>query len=285
MVPFRADLHCHSTCSDGTMTPEQLLHHASEIGLKALSITDHDTLDAYTDDILALAKDLKIELLPGVEFSTILNSTSVHLLGYNFSLKDPKILAFCARHKDRRIMRYREILKLLANHGIKIDEEELLTLAIATQPSLKNRIIGRPHIALMMVKLGYVKTIQEAFKKYLGDGCSCYVQGEYITPEETIEILHNAGGIAVIAHPHLINDSKILLRLLAMKIDGIECYYSRFQEKEHKRWVKIAQRHNFLITGGSDFHGDVKPTIPLGCSWIDEEHFRKLQNYVIPRPS
>lgn len=285
MTFFRADLHSHSTCSDGTMTPEQLLHHAAELGLNALSITDHDTIDAYTPDIFTLAKDLKIELLIGVEFSTILDSVSVHLLGYNFSLENPKILDFCSRHKNRRTVRYREILKLLEAHGMPIIEEELLETAKSTQPSLQDRIIGRPHIAQMMVKLGYVESIQEAFKKYLGDGRSCYVQGEYVTPEETIKILHDAGGIAVIAHPHLIKETKVLPRLLKMDIDGIECYYSKFQESEHRRWFKIAERHNLLITGGSDFHGDVKPSIPLGCSWIDEEHFRKLQNYVIHRPS
>jgi predicted metal-dependent phosphoesterase TrpH len=281
MIPFRADLHSHSTCSDGSMTPDQLLHHAAEIGLNALSITDHDTIDAYTPEIFVLAKKLNIELLTGVEFSTILDSVSIHLLGYNFSLENPEILAFCNRHKNRRIARYREILKLLAMQGILIEEEDLLKNAIATQPSQKNRIIGRPHIAQMMIKLGFVETIQEAFKRYLGDGCSCYVQGEYIAPEETIEILHNAGGIAVIAHPHLIKQPKILPRLLNMKFDGIECYYSKFHLKDHQRWIKIAERQNLLITGGSDFHGDVKPTTPLGCSWINEEHFRKLQNYAI----
>ncbi|MBA3236823.1 MAG: PHP domain-containing protein [Parachlamydiaceae bacterium] len=285
MISFRADLHSHSTCSDGSMTPDQLLHHAAEIGLNALSITDHDTIDAYTPDIFTLAKKLNIELLTGVEFSTILDSVSIHLLGYNFSLENPEILAFCARHKNRRIARYREILKLLAAQGIPIDEEDLLKNAIATQPSQQNRIIGRPHIAQMMIKLGYVETIQEAFKRYLGDGCSCYVQGEYITPEETIEILHNAGGVAVIAHPHLIKQPKILPRLFNMKFDGIECYYSKFHLKDHQRWIKIAERQDLLITGGSDFHGDVKPTTPLGCSWINEELFRKLQNYAIPRPS
>jgi 3',5'-nucleoside bisphosphate phosphatase len=282
MIPFRADLHCHSSCSDGTMKPQELISLASQKNLQALSITDHDTINAYTDDLQLSAKQLGLELLPGVEFSTVLNNVSVHLLGYGFRLDSPQIAALCVRHKNRRTNRYRAILELLNAKGMPITEEELLEVVAASAPSDQPTTVGRPHIALAMIQRGYVGTIQEAFRKYLGDGCSCYVQGEHVTPEETIDVIHQAGGVAIIAHPHLVKDQKILLQLLDMNFDGIECYYSRFPTKDHQRWLKIARHRNWLITGGSDFHGTVKPTISLGCSWIDEELFRRLQARVNP---
>lgn len=278
MINFRADLHCHSTCSDGTLQPIELLHHAIEKGLSALSITDHDSIDAYSPETIAAARELNLELIPGVEFSTVLDQTSVHLLGYDFSLENQEIAAFCEQHKLRRKKRYQGILKLLNAHGMPIDEEAFLRTVSETAPAGQNLTIGRPHIAQMMVQLGYVGSLQEAFKKYLGDGCSCYLQGEYVTPEETINIIHRAGGVVIIAHPHLIKNSSLLLKLLEMNFDGIECYYSKFPPKDHIRWLKIAEHRNWLITGGSDFHGDIKPLIPLGCSWIDDIQLRRLQN-------
>ncbi len=285
MSSFRADLHCHSTCSDGSMRPIDLLHHAVEIGLNAMSITDHDSIDAYNPQTLETANELGLELINGVEFSTVLNHVSVHLLGYDFSLENEDIIAFCEKHKIRRQNRYREILKLLDKHGMPIDEEVLLRTVAESGPQRQNLTIGRPHIAQLMVKMGYAGTLQEAFKKYLGDGCSCYVQGEYITPEATIDIIHKAGGVAVIAHPHLVKESFILQKLLQMDFDGIECYYSRFPPKDHERWLKIANQHNWLITGGSDFHGTVKPLIPLGCSWIDELNLRRMLDRDLRRTS
>ncbi len=276
MTFFRADLHCHSTCSDGSMRPIELLNHAVEKGLNALSITDHDSIDAYNPQTLTTAIELGLKLISGVEFSTVLNQISVHLLGYDFSLDNQEIASFCEMHKIRRQTRYRAILELLDKLGMPINEDELLNTVAHSAPERLNLTIGRPHIAQMMVQLGYVETLQEAFKKYLGDGCSCYVQGEYVTPEATIDIIHKAGGVAVIAHPHLIKDSSVLLKLLEMNFDGIECYYSKFPPKEHERWLKIANQRNWLITGGSDFHGTVKPTTPLGCSWINDTHLRRL---------
>lgn len=285
MTTFRADLHCHSSCSDGSLPPLQLLALAAEKGLNALSITDHDSIDAYTPETLEKAKQLGIVLIPGVEFSTGIDQTSIHLLGYNFSLQSPEMAALCEFHTDRRIVRYREILKRLNQLGMPIAENDLLAAVAALNPKQKNMIIGRPHIAQMMIKRGYVKTIPEAFKKYLGDGCPCYIQGEYVSPEETIKVIHKAGGVAIIAHPHLIKNPEILKQLLKMDFDGIECFYSKFSMEEHQRWIKIAQHRNWLITGGSDFHGDIKPMISLGCSWIDEEHFNRLQSCDLHHPS
>ncbi|MCB1068118.1 MAG: PHP domain-containing protein [Simkania sp.] len=262
-MDYRADLHCHTTCSDGTMTPKEVLHHAKEKGLSALSFTDHDTLDAYTDEIWDLAKELGIDLFVGVEFSTRYHKVSVHILGYGVQ-KTEKLLAFCEEHKHRRNRRNLEILKKLSSLSLVVTEEEL-------EAKRTGEIVGRPHIAQIMVEKGYVRSIQDAFDRYIGDRKSCFVEGEPFAVQETIDTIHDAGGKAFIAHPHLIQKAGVLRFLLGMNFDGIECYYSLLYHEMEKKWLKIAREKNWLISGGSDFHGAVKPQVTLGCSWVDRE--------------
>lgn len=274
MNSFKADLHCHSTCSDGTFTPLQLIRHAKDIGLSALSITDHDTVEAYSA-AFPIATEAGIELLTGVEFSATEDEVSVHTLGYGFDPSSPDILSLCKRHTERRYNRNLAILHLLKKNGMPITEEELA--AVCENETTDRHTIGRPHIAMSMLKKGYVTSIPEAFKKFLSEGKPCYAQGETLSIEETLDAIHRAHGLAVIAHPHLLKSSKTLKRLLEMDFDGIECYYGNFPLKDHQRWLKIAANKGWLITGGSDFHGEIKPHSPLGCSWIDETLFRNLQ--------
>lgn len=259
---FRADLHCHSTCSDGTLTPVELVRLAVDRGLSALSITDHDTVEAYRTAIPEAAK-VGIELLVGAEFSAVFEKQTVHVLGYGFSEESDVIKAFCLRHHERRKERNRGMLKKLSQHGLKVDEGDL--------PS--SGTVGRPHIGMALIAKGYVKDLREAFRKYIGDGKRCHVRGDGIGVEETIQVIHEAGGLAILAHPHLSFDE----RLLSCPFDGIECYYARFMLAQNQKWLKITEERDWLITGGSDCHGDVKPTLYLGSSWINEEHFRKLQ--------
>ena len=268
MKEFRADLHCHSTCSDGTYTPEELVRLAAEIGLGGLAITDHDTVDAFSL-ALPLAKSFGLELLPGIEFSTGLFGVSVHILGYGFQWDHPAIRALCEKHSLRRAERNAEILKNLARLGFPLDLEEVI-------PQGQHHTIGRPHIAQAMVNRGYVSSIQEAFKRYIGDGKPGFSRGVAYTPQETIEAVHAANGFAVIAHPHLIDHAEILRHLLEMPFDGIECFYAKFMRDQNSRWIQIADKKKWLKTGGSDFHGTVKPTIPLGASWVDQKTFHTL---------
>jgi predicted metal-dependent phosphoesterase TrpH len=261
---FRADLHSHTNCSDGTFTPVELVEHAVAIGLKGLSITDHDTVEAY-ETAIPKAKELGLFLGTGVEFSSSYKNVNVHILGYNYRVDSLEIAAFCKRHHERRTERNRAILEKLIRLKMPIQESEL-----------KGRTIGRPHIAQLMVQKGYVKTIKEAFNYYLGDNKSCYVSNAPFSVEETVDIIHQAGGKAFIAHPHLMNDGKLVKELLQFSLDGIECYYSRCPLEKEKRWIKVAQDKGLLISGGSDFHGALKPDIPLGCSWVDEATFRRI---------
>lgn len=264
---FRADLHCHTVFSDGAMTPEGLLQHAKEVGLSGISITDHDTIEAYSQ-APDIAKRLGILLGNGVEFSSVFQKMSVHVLAYDFDLESPAISKLCARHQQRRTDRNKSILENLIRLGMPILEEELL--------SIGERSVGRPHIAYLMVKKGYVSSIKEAFNHYIGDGKPCYAPGVGITVEETLEIIHQAKGKAFIAHPHLLERARKIKELLKMPFDGIECHYAKFPPEQERRWIQIAKERGWLISGGSDFHGSVKDYIQLGSSWVDEETFYKI---------
>src|SRR5579872_804712 len=192
---FRADLHCHTTCSDGSYSPVALVELACTSGLAGLAITDHDTADAYPEAVPA-AKERGILLGTGIEFSSIYLDKSVHILGYDYVLGHPAIAQFCSNHQKRRVERNRIILDKLRRLRMPIDEQELS----------KQGTIGRPHIAQLMVNKGYVGSVKEAFNLFIGDGKCCYDQGMGFSATETIEVIHAAGGKAFLAHPHLLDE-------------------------------------------------------------------------------
>lgn len=262
---YFADLHCHTNCSDGTVSPAELIQLAKKIGLKGLSITDHDTIDAYQTAIPA-AKEAGLLLGAGVEFSCEFHGISLHLLGYDFDVKNPAIQQLCDRHRKRREFRNQAILQKLTEHGMPITYDELLA-------KTQGRTIGRPHIAQIMVEKGYVKNFREAFNHYIGEGRKCYAPGEPFTVEEAIDVLHSAGGKAFVAHPQLLPEEFPVEALLKLPFDGLECYYSRLFKKF---WVEMAEAKGWLMSGGSDFHGTVKPEIELGCSGVDHETFHQI---------
>jgi predicted metal-dependent phosphoesterase TrpH len=271
MHEFRADLHCHTTCSDGSDSPLALLHLAKEAGLQGLSITDHDSIEAYTPEFFSEAANLGIEILPGIEISSEMDDSAVHILGYGFDLKNLELKQFLVLMQKRRRNRNLEILKKLAAKKISITEEELN--AYATE-----RTIGRPHIAALMVKKGYVSSVKEAFDLFLREGASCYTPGIRFSPKDVIDQIHRVGGKAVLAHPHFFKKGAFLTRLLSFAFDGIECYYARIVKEQEKPWVDLAKKKGWIATGGSDYHGVIKPNIPLGASWVGEATFRALQS-------
>ncbi|MBA3958389.1 MAG: PHP domain-containing protein [Parachlamydiaceae bacterium] len=273
MSDFRADLHCHSTCSDGSFTPIELVQLAKQIGLNGLSITDHDTIAAYETAVEA-AQQANITLLSGVEFSAGHKGVSVHILGYAFPFHSPLLQAFSQKHQLRREKRNLDMIALISAQGMPLTLEEVLGFSPQAVGS-----IGRPHIALAMSKKGFVASPQDAFKLYLTEDKPCFVKGEMFSVEETIDTLHQAGGVSIIAHPHLIKDEATLRDLLNMPFDGIEGYYARFQPYQNARWLDIAKKKNWLITGGSDFHGDFKQNSSLGSSWVRSEVFSTLQKH------
>lgn len=267
MAEFRADLHCHSDCSDGTDSPQDLLRKAKAIGLQGLSITDHDTVAAYTPELFLLAQTLAIRVISGVEISSELERMPVHILGYGCDLKSLPFAAFLTDLQAKRVERNRSMLKLLAKRKMPIEEAEF--------GMFKAKIIGRPHMAFLMVKKGYVKSIQEAFEKYLKDGAACYASGFKYAPSEAIAQIKMARGKAVLAHPHFYKKGDLLKQLLTLPFDGIECHYAALPKALELPWVKLAAEKGWVATGGSDYHGASK-NIALGASWVNEKTFNIL---------
>lgn len=269
---FRADLHCHTTCSDGTLTVPEIIDLAIKTNLQGLSITDHDTIAAY-DQLQNSLKDCNLEIIPGVEFSTVHRDTSIHVLAYAFPMSSKIIRGFSEQHFLRRQERNQEILSLLRRHKMPIEEMDFKKIC--------HGMPGRLHIAQAMLNKGYVGSINEAFKKYLGEGKCCYHSGNHFTVEETLDVIRSAGALAIIAHPHLIRQRRIVNDLLEMDFDGIEAYYARFSGYDEQKWVNIAREKEWIVTGGSDFHGEVRPQNPLGCSWVCEKTFRILKEHYL----
>ncbi|MES2272841.1 MAG: PHP domain-containing protein [Chlamydiota bacterium] len=272
---FRADLHCHSNCSDGSEDPRVLLRLAVQADLQGLSITDHDTMDAYTPELFADAESLGIRLLPGIELSAEQDQVPVHVLGYGYDLKSFSLKNFLIEMNQRRAERNRAILRKLEQKKMPMTEAELLEFAALAR---QKRTIGRPHIAQLMVKKKYVSSPSEAFDKYLKEGASCYAAGIKYTPAEAIAQIHQAQGKAILAHPHFLKGGSFLKKLLSLPFDGLECYYARLSKVQETPWLKIAKERNWIATGGSDYHGELKPHIPLGSSWVGEHTFRMLLN-------
>jgi len=267
MQPLKADLHCHTTFSDGTLTVEQLLQVANERQLHGLSITDHDTIAAY-ETALPLAKTLAISLISGIEISAEYQKKSIHVLGYAFDLQHPELRDFCLRLQENRAQRNVKILERLAACKFPIALEELYEKFGPVN-------LGRPHIAKIMVAKGYVKTVRHAFDRYLGDQGRCYVAGFNVEVPEAIALIQRAGGFAVLAHPHYLKPKKIVEKVCEFPFDGIEVYYGLLSPAQEQPWLDLAKKKNWFATGGSDFHG-AKKSFQLGCSWTPEETFAML---------
>lgn len=263
------DLHTHTTCSDGSHTPNSLLELALKKGLKGLSITDHDTVEAYPD-AFSTAKKLNLQLISGIEFSCHHNTESVHVLGYSFDFTNPLILELCKKHRSRREQKNRQTLEKLKENGMLISEDELNASG--------SGVIGRPHIAKLLVEKGYVKDSQEAFRLYLGDGKKCFIPGEFFSLEETLNTIHSAQGLAILAHPHLYSNTSFVYEIMQLPFDGIEANYGIMPPEKNQIWIKFAKEKELLITGGSDFHGVIKPAIPLGSTTVSEHSIHPLLN-------
>lgn len=266
---FKADLHCHTNCSDGTDSPEEILHLAKKAGLSGLSITDHDTIRAYTPDLFKIAEKIGLRLLSGAEISSEIDQIPVHILAYGIDIESRSFHTFLETMQKRREKRNLAILEKLKAKKMPISYDELKAFA-------HERTIGRPHIAQIMVEKGYVSSFRDAFELYLKEGACCFSSGIKFTPPEVIEEIHKAKGKAVLAHPHFYKGKNFIKKLLAFAFDGYECYYSRLDPSQEKPWIKRAEEKGLIITGGSDYHGKLKPFITLGASWVGLETFELL---------
>lgn len=241
------DLHTHSTFSDGHYTPTQLVEEAVTKGLTALSITDHDSWNGI-GEALEAAQGHNITIIPGVELGSQVNGESVHILAYHIDTTNIFLQAKMDEMRYGRERRLIKILEKLKNLGYHIEVE-------ACDP--KNRAVGRPHVAKALVAKGYFGNVQEAFDVLLKNGGPAYVPQPKLAPDEAVELVHNAGGIAILAHPSELSDGELPERLIStIPFDGIEVYHPSSSDKnEFDKWLHLAEKYKLLVGGGSDFHG------------------------------
>jgi predicted metal-dependent phosphoesterase TrpH len=248
----RADLHTHTTASDGMFRPAENVRLAKEAGLAAIAITDHDTV-AGLSEALESGQAYGILVVPGVEISTAVIGKDIHILGYGFLPEDPVFLERLLSLRNVRNSRNDQILDKLGSLGMSVTRDELE--AVAGKSRSGDGSVGRPHIAQALVDKGYVSTVREAFDRYLGEGKPAFTSPPRIMPIEAISWIHEAGGVAIVAHPGLYADDPLVLSLLDAGADGLEAFHSDHDQMSEKKYEEWALSRGKLVTGGSDFHG------------------------------
>ncbi len=255
------DLHVHSTASDGTLSPAELVQEAKKAGLAAIAVTDHDSVGGIREALDA-GNVYGLEVVPGIELSTEYADTEIHVVGLFIDpdnhLLNEQIRAFVDNRDNRNL----KIIEKLQAAGFSITAEEIYRRNPGS-------VIARPHIARYLVDTEQAKDVKTVFNKYIGDGCPCFVDRFKITPMRAVELIHAAGGTAVLAHPCLYKMSRETLirmieEMLIPGLDGIEAVYSCNQGSDEKDYREIAEKYGLLLSGGSDFHGANKPHIHLG---------------------
>lgn len=260
------DLHTHSTRSDGSYTPSELVDYAAEKGLAAIALTDHDTVDGLDEAIShARAYEPELEVIPGIEFSTEYEKGDVHIVGLYIDYHGEAFSRKIQEFVDSRINRNIKMCEKLTMAGIPVTYEQLLA-------EFPDAVITRAHYARHLLSHGYTKSMKEAFDRYIGDHAPCYVQREKVTPVQAVRLILEAGGIPVLAHPVLYHMSDTRLRGLVAQLRdaglmGIEAIYSTYAAADERDIRRIAADYDLCISGGSDFHGANKPGLDLGTGY------------------
>ncbi len=253
------DLHTHSNCSDGSMSPSELVIHAARNGLAAIALTDHDTVNGIKEAV-AKGKDCGIEVVPAIEFSAK-SETLTHILGYYIDVDNINITSILdeivAARRERNVM----TAKLLQELGFDVTLEEAAAIA-------PGGIIGRAHFAKLLMDKGYTSSVKESFDKYLAAGKPAYFTNQKLEAKRIIEAIHSAGGVAFLAHPHQMKLGDGLedyvKELVSYGLDGMEGYYSEYDSNMQTEYQAMAARYGLALSGGTDFHGEMKPHISIG---------------------
>ena len=246
------DFHMHSIYSDGVKSPEELLRHALDCNVSMMALTDHDEIDGIKALRTAqeqLDPEKTIKFINGCEFSADYKDKSIHILGYRFDETNKELRDFIEYFKSKREERIDEIIRRCNNAGYFISKDELLKKFPKTQA------YGRPHIGQLLIDGGYAKDINDVFKDILRKDSPCYVPKVKIEVPYIIDIIHKAGGLAVMAHPKLVTSDEYVVEMLAYDFDGMEVYHTKHNDDDVKRYKALAKKHNLFITGGSDYHG------------------------------
>lgn len=257
----RIDMHIHTTASDGTRTPLECVSLAAMEGLKAIAITDHDTM-AGIKEAGEAGELLGVSIIPGIEISSDYLGKDVHVLGYFLREDAPELLEYQTWVQAKRQARNEKIVEKLQNKGFEISMAQL-------EEKNPGGVLGRPHIARFLMELGVVNSVDEAFRRYLSKGRSCYVERERIPFREAAQLIKKCGGVAVLAHPLQYGFDKAGLDKLVKTaqeagFSGMEIYYTGYTQKDVEKLFDLAEKYTLLPTGGSDFHGDNKPGVSIG---------------------
>ncbi len=264
-----ADLHLHTNFSDGTYTPEELAGHAQRCGLAAVALTDHDTVEGCARMAVACA-ERGIEFIPAAELTAELDHIELHILAYFLDTSHARLLAELAKYQLVRQNRIREMCAKLNKLGVPLAAESVFAIANCKAP-------GRPHVGRALVQAGYCATLDEAFDRYLKKHRPAWVPKTKIHSFDAIKLIHEAGGLAVMAHPGLNRTDDIIPDLVTAGLDGIECFHSRHSTAACEHYVLIAEHHNLLVTGGSDCHGMNKGKPLIGTLRIPYEYVSRLK--------
>lgn len=269
MTRHEVDLHTHTTASDGTSPSYTNVRLAHEAGLAAVAITDHDTVSGIAAAQVEGIK-LGVEVIPGVEISTVANNQDIHVLGYYMDVKNELFLSRLESLRETRTKRNEMMVERLQQLQMSITMEEVLREVEGIKT--KGDTIGRPHIAAVLLKKGYVASMSEAFERYLGKDGAAYINPARIEPATAITWIHEAGGSAVLAHPGLYHDDQLVEAIIQAGLDGIEVYHADHSPEEEARYLRLAQQYNLLITAGSDYHGERGGQVfhaPIGSKRVD----------------
>ena len=256
------DLHMHSSCSDGTMTPEELVAAALKMGLEAAALTDHDTVSGV-GRFLSAAAGTPLRAVAGVELASMLFSKDIHIVGLFIDPGDPALLSALEQLRQWREERNEQMVEKLRSKGYEITMDEVLAEA-------GGESVGRPHMAAVLLRKGYFTDMQSVFNRLIGRNGSCYVLRKYDPVDACIRLIHGAGGLAIWAHPlHAAHGARATLRkigsrLVSYGLDGLECHYSMFAEEQERYTLDFARERSLLVSGGSDYHGASHPQVKMG---------------------
>jgi 3',5'-nucleoside bisphosphate phosphatase len=266
---MHADLHLHTRFSDGTYTPEELAHRAKEVGLAAIALTDHDTVEGC-DLMTSACKRAGLEFIPGCELTAEFDHHELHLLAYFVDTRNSRLLSQMKVFQEVRQNRIREMASHLNRIGIPLQADAVFALANCRSP-------GRPHVGRALVQGGFCKSMDEAFERFLKKNRPAWVPKCKISALEAIELAHQAGGLAVMAHPGLNHADGIIPDLVAAGLDGIECFHTKHSPPAAEHYLRIAARYDLLVTGGSDCHGMSKGKPLIGTVRLPYEHVQRLK--------
>lgn len=254
---FKTEFHCHSTSSDGLLSPKEVIVRAHKNGVKLLALTDHDTTSGI-EEAIAEGEKLGVKVIPGVELSTNHNGESIHILGYfpDDSYKDPKFNEILNSIKNKRVLRAKKIVEKLKDiYDIQINFENVLKRG--------QDVVARPHIAQEIISAGYPYDVEYIFDNFIGRGCKAYIPTNKLTAEDGVKLLKEHNAVVVLAHPILIKNTP-LSYFLTIGLDGIEAIYFQNTKDEENELVSFAREHNLLVTAGSDCHGNYENDIRHG---------------------